>query len=73
MWFGLNWSLELYQQAIARLYRQGQKDTVFIHILAIDESRDIDVINVLDGKDVKQEALIESLKARIKMIKEANK
>lgn len=70
VWFGLNWSLELYQQANARLYRQGQKDTVFIHNLIADECRDIDVIDALEGKNANQEALLESLKARIKKVKE---
>lgn len=70
VWFGLNWSLELYQQANARLYRQGQKQTVFIHNLAIDGCRDIDVIEALEGKNANQDALLESLKARIRKIKE---
>lgn len=72
VWFGLNWSLELYQQANARLYRQGQKNTVFIHNLVIDGCRDEDVIYALEDKDKGQEALLESLKARIKKIKEEN-
>lgn len=53
MWFGLNWSLELYQQANARLYRQGQTQTVFIHNLAVEGCRDIDVINALERKECK--------------------
>ncbi len=69
VWFGLNYSLELYQQANARLYRQGQKNTVFIHNLVIDGGRDIDVINALEDKNSSQEALLASLKARIKSIK----
>lgn len=72
VWFGLNYSLELYQQANARLYRQGQKNTVFIHNLIIDGCRDIDVLNALEDKNSNQEALLESLKARIKKIKEEN-
>lgn len=70
VWFGLNWSLELYQQANARLYRQGQKNTVFIHNLAVDGCRDLDVMHALEDKDKGQEILLESLKARIKKIKE---
>ncbi len=73
VWFGLNYSLELYQQANARLYRQGQKNTVFIHNLVIDECRDIDVLNALENKNNNQEALLASLKARIKKVKELNK
>lgn len=73
VWFGLNYSLELYQQANARLYRQGQKNTVFIHNLAIDKCRDIDVLDALENKNTNQEALLESLKVRIKKVKEENK
>lgn len=73
VWFGLNWSLELYQQANARLYRQGQKDTVFIHNLITADCRDEDVIDALENKNESQEALLNSLKARIKQVKEENK
>ena len=73
VWFGLNWSLELYQQANARLYRQGQTQTVFIHNLVIDGCRDVDVIEALESKKDGQEALLNSLKARIKKIKEEYK
>ena len=72
VWFGLNYSLELYQQANARLYRQGQKNTVFIHNLVVDKCRDIDVIDALENKNSNQNALLESLKARIKKIKNSN-
>lgn len=72
VWFGLNYSLELYQQANARLYRQGQKNTVFIHNLVVDECRDVDVMYALEDKDKGQEALLASLKARIKKVKEEN-
>ena len=72
VWFGLNYSLELYQQANARLYRQGQQNTVFIHNLVIDGCRDVDVIASLEDKDNGQRALLESLKARIKKVKEEN-
>lgn len=70
VWFGLNYSLELYQQANARLYRQGQKNTVFIHNLIIDQCRDVDVLDALENKNSNQNALLESLKARIKKVKE---
>ena len=52
-WFGLNWSLELYSQANARLYRQGQTKTVFIHNLAVEGCRDMDVIEALERKRCK--------------------
>ena len=69
VWFGLNWSLELFQQANKRLHRQGQTQTVFIHELAVTDSRDTDVIAALQDKDAAQDALIESLKVRIGEIK----
>lgn len=73
VWFGLNWSLELYQQANARLYRQGQEENVIVHILVADGCRDIDVIQALEDKNKGQEMLLNSLKARIKKVKEANR
>lgn len=69
VWFGLNWSLELYQQANARLYRQGQKDKVIIHHLVVDDSTDELVMNVLKEKSGTQEALLSALKAKIKEVK----
>ena len=39
VWFGLNWSLELYEQANARLWRQGQKETVVVHHLVVKSAR----------------------------------
>lgn len=65
VWFGLNWSLELYQQANARLYRQGQTQPVYIHHLVVAGSVDEDVMAALGKKDDCQAALLESLKARI--------
>lgn len=66
VWFGLTWSLELYQQANARLYRQGQKETVIIHHLIAKETVDEDVMNALANKEVNQNMLLESVKARLK-------
>lgn len=65
IWFGLNWSLELYQQANARLHRQGQKHTVYIHHLIAAGTVDEDVMSALQRKDDCQAALLEALKARI--------
>lgn len=65
VWFGLNWSLELYQQANARLHRQGQKQPVYIHHLVVSGSTDEDVMMALEKKDDCQMALLEALKARI--------
>lgn len=66
VWYGLNWSLELYQQANARLHRQGQKQAVRIfHILAKD-TIDEKVLEVLKGKNIRQEELLRQLKAEVK-------
>ncbi|MDU4847518.1 DEAD/DEAH box helicase [Clostridium sp.] len=65
IWFGLNWSLELYQQANARLWRQGQKDTVVIHHIITKGTVDEDVMKALDRKDIGQAALFEAVKVRI--------
>lgn len=65
VWFGLTWSLELYQQLNARLWRQGQKNTVVIeHIITVG-TVDEDVMNALEKKDMSQSALIEAVKARV--------
>lgn len=71
IWFGLNWSLELYQQANARLHRQGQSQKVIVHHLIVEESRDEDVAAVLTDKAATQDTLIENLKARIEKVKGA--
>ncbi len=70
IWFGLNWSLELYQQANKRLHRQGQTQKVIVHHLVVDGGRDEDVISALNDKGATQDRLIESLKARIEKAKE---
>ncbi len=71
VWFGLTWSLELYQQANARLYRQGQKrKNVIIHHLVAEGTVDEDVMKSLESKDVTQEALLAAVKARIKRLSE---
>lgn len=69
VWFGLNWSLELYQQANARLYRQGQRENVVIHHLVVDCGVDALVIKALQNKQVTQDGLLEALKARIGRVK----
>lgn len=69
VWFGLNWSLELYQQANKRLHRQGQKQKVIIHRLSVVGGRDEDVIKALDDKESVQDRLIDSLKAKIREVK----
>lgn len=65
VWFGLTWSLELYQQLNARLWRQGQKSTVVIQHIVTLGTHDEDVMRALERKDMGQAALIEAVKARI--------
>lgn len=65
VWFGLTWSLELYQQLNARLWRQGQKHTVVIHHIVTKGTHDEDVMRALEHKDMRQSALIEAVRARI--------
>ncbi len=64
VWFGLTWSLELYQQANARLYRQGQKNTVIIHHLITDGTVDARVLTSLQSKSDVQNELLDSLKEK---------
>ena len=65
IWFGLTWSLELYMQANARLWRQGQQNTVTIHHIITKGTVDEDVMAALEAKDVTQEKLIAAVKARL--------
>ena len=62
MWLGLNWSLELYQQANKRLHRPGQKEAVIIHHIVTQDTVDERVMAVLSHKDATQEALLNALK-----------
>ncbi len=64
IWFSLTWSLELYQQTNARLYRQGQKETVRIYHLIAAGTIDEDIMKALKYKDVSQARLIEAVKAQ---------
>lgn len=66
VWFGLTWSLELYQQANARLYRQGQEKPVIIHHLVAEGTMDERVMKALKNKAAGQEALLEAVKAEIR-------
>lgn len=65
IWFGLTWSLELYQQTNARLWRQGQKETVVIHHLIAKGTLDERVMAALEKKDCGQSALVDAVRARI--------
>ena len=65
VWFGLTWSLELYQQTVARLWRQGQKETVsVIHILAA-KTIDEQIMHALETKDHTQRTLIDAVRAEV--------
>jgi SNF2 family DNA or RNA helicase len=70
VWFGLTWSLEFYQQANARLDRQGQTEPVIVHHIVTKNTIDEQVIKALQGKEVGQEALMQAVKAKIKEYKE---
>lgn len=68
IWFGLTWSLELYQQANARLWRQGQNDTVVIHHIITKNTIDERIMAALKAKDKAQSALIDAVKANLEVI-----
>ncbi|MGU7911265.1 SNF2-related protein [Streptococcus suis] len=66
VWFGLTWSLELYQQTNARLWRQGQEaETVVIQHIVTEGTIDEEILKALENKDAKQERLIEAVKAQV--------
>ena len=66
IWFGLTWSLELYQQTNARLWRQGQESgTVVIQHILTDQTIDRSILAALRKKDVTQEAIIAAVKAAL--------
>ena len=65
VWFGLTWSLELYQQTVARLWRQGQKNTVSVIHIITAKTIDEQIMRALETKDHTQAALIDAVKAEI--------
>lgn len=69
IWFGLTWSLELYQQTNARLYRQGQRDTVIVHHIITENTIDEDVLLALTKKEKTQDALIDAVKANLEVMR----
>ena len=73
IWFGLTWNYELYTQANKRLHRQGQQEKVIIHHLVCTGTRDEDVMQALQKKDDVQNWVMESLKARIRAIREESR
>ena len=67
VWYGLPWSLEGYQQACARLHRQGQTETVIIHHIVAKGTVDEDVMRSLNRKAAGQDALMSALRARMSL------
>lgn len=66
-WFGLTWSLELYQQTVARLYRQGQaSQTVVVQHIITDGTIDERILKALQYKDRTQSALIDAVRANLR-------
>ncbi|KLL50817.1 DEAD/DEAH box helicase [Streptococcus agalactiae] len=66
VWFGLTWSLELYQQTNARLWRQGQQaETVVIQHIVTEGTIDEEILKALENKDAQQSRLIEAVKAQV--------
>ncbi|HNX63506.1 MAG TPA: DEAD/DEAH box helicase, partial [Candidatus Limiplasma sp.] len=67
IWFGLTWSLELYQQTNARLWRQGQQSgTVVIHHIITKDTIDEMVMKALDQKNLTQSALMDAVRAQLR-------
>jgi SNF2 family DNA or RNA helicase len=67
IWFGLTWSLELYQQTNARLWRQGQQsETVVIHHIITKDTIDEMVMKALDQKNLTQSALMDAVRAQLR-------
>ena len=68
VWFGLTWSLELYQQTVARLWRQGQQsETVVVQHIITKGTIDERIMKALSEKDTTQAALIDAVKADLKI------
>ena len=65
IWFSLVWSLELYSQCNARLWRQGQNEVVTIHHIVAKDTMDENVLSALKRKDVTQQNLINAVKAHL--------
>ena len=65
IWFSQVWSLELYSQTNARLWRQGQKEVVTIHHIITKDTVDENVVSALKRKDLTQQNLIDAVKAHL--------
>ena len=68
VWFSLPWSLELYEQANARVHRQGQANTVYVHHIMLKDSIDQQVLEALSNKAITQDALVSALKTRVNQV-----
>lgn len=66
IWYGLTWSLELYEQTNARLWRQGQKENVVVHHIVTKDTIDESVMSALQRKEKVQNALIDAVKAEVR-------
>ena len=72
VWFGLTWSLELYQQTNARLWRQGQQaDTVVIHHIVAEDTIDEAILQALSRKETTQDALMAAVRAELGRVRAA--
>jgi SNF2 family DNA or RNA helicase len=69
VWFGLPWSLELLQQAEARLHRQGQEQSVIVHRIICAGTLDERVLSVLTRKDATQRSLLTALKEYVEELR----
>lgn len=69
VWVSPTWNLEQYQQANARLFRQGQKEPVIVQHILAEDTIDSHVMEVLESKDVEQASLLKALEAKLKEIK----
>ena len=65
IWYSIPWSLQDFSQTNARIFRQGQKDTVVIQLLVTDGTIDEDIISALEKKDTTQAALLAAVKANL--------
>ena len=65
IWFSLVWSLEMYQQTNARLWRQGQTEVVTAHHIVCKDTVDEDVLKALEEKDTTQQKLIAAVRAAV--------
>ena len=69
VWYGLNWSLELYQQAIARLLRLGQEYSIIMHRILVRGTYDMKVAKALNNKEEGQNDLLEAIKMEIESVR----